>query len=62
MMLLGSPDAIWDRFSRRIAHTPESIRATGSTGIACVGWMALFSSTTANGGWVKRHPPYGRAI
>ena len=23
-----------------------------------VGWMTPFSSTTAIGGWVKRHPPY----
>jgi hypothetical protein len=23
-----------------------------------VGWMTFFSSTTAIGGWIKRHPPY----
>ena len=23
-----------------------------------VGWMTLFSSTIAIGGWIKRHPPY----
>jgi mannose/cellobiose epimerase-like protein (N-acyl-D-glucosamine 2-epimerase family) len=23
-----------------------------------VGWMTPFSSTTATGGWMERHPPY----
>jgi hypothetical protein len=26
-----------------------------------VGWMTLFSSAIAVGGWVERHPPYGVA-
>ena len=30
-----------------------------ATVIGWVGWMTLFSSTIAIGGWVKRHPPYG---
>jgi hypothetical protein len=31
-------------------------------GMSRVGWMTLFSSTTANGGWMKRHPPYGSEL
>ena len=27
--------------------------------IGWVGWMTLFSSTIAIGGWIKRHSPYG---
>jgi hypothetical protein len=27
----------------------------------CVGWMTLFTSTVAGGGWVERHPTYGVA-
>ena len=65
MMLPSSPDAIRERFSRHLTHAPDCIRATGSTGIGWVGWVGwvtLFSSTTANGGWMKRHPPYRRAL
>ena len=62
MILPGSPDVIRERTARCLAHSPDYIRATGSTGMGWVGWMTLFSSTTVNGGWVKRHPPYGRAL
>ena len=62
MMLPSSPDAIRERLSHRLTHAPDYIRATESTQMGWVGWMTLFSSTTANGGWVKRHPPYGKAI
>ena len=31
-------------------------------GMRWVGWMTLFSSTVAIGGWVKRHPPYGSGL
>ncbi len=62
MMLPSSPDAILERFSRHLTHAPDCIRATDSTQIGWVGWMTLFSSTIAIGGWVKRHPPYGRAL
>jgi len=62
MMLLSSPDAIRERSSHRLTHAPDYIRATGSTGLGWAGWMTLFSSTTVNGGWVKRHPPYGSEL
>ncbi len=62
MRLLRSPDAIRERTSRRPIPSPDFIRATRSTGIGWVGWMMLFSSTMAIGGWVKRHPPYGRTL
>jgi len=58
----SSPDEIRERSSHRLTHAPDCMRATGSTQMAWVGLMTLFSSTTANGGWVKRHPPYGKAI
>jgi hypothetical protein len=27
----------------------------------CAGWMTLFTSTVAVGGWMERHPPYDTA-
>ncbi len=73
--LLRSPDAIRERSMRRMKNFPDFIRATGWLPVGCaarttpsvdgahswVGWMTLFSSTIAFGGWIKRHPPYGFA-
>ena len=62
MMTPGSPDVIREKFSYRLTHAPDCIRAKGSTGLGWVGWMTLFSSTTVGGGWVRRHPPYGSGL
>lgn len=58
MMLLTSPDAIRERVLRCSNNFPDCSRATGSVGMGWVGWTTLFTSTTVNSVWVKRHPPY----
>ncbi len=42
-----------------VAGTSRPRPPLRATVIGWVGWMTLFSSTIAIGGWVKRHPPYG---
>jgi hypothetical protein len=62
MMLLPNPDTLREWSSRRPTYSSDFIRVSVSTGIGWVGWMMLFSSTMAIGGWVKRYAPYGRGL
>ena len=41
------------------AEASRPRRLLRTTMIDWVGWITLFSSTIAIGGWIKRHPPYG---